>query len=197
MKLAGEGRYADALKLIKQDNPFPAVCGSICNRRCEAACTRGKIDRAVAIDEIKKFIAEQELHAEHRYIPEPLMHKASTEPYHDKVAIIGAGPAGLSCAYYLANTGYENVTVFDRSPVPGGMLTMGIPSFRLEKDVIEAEIDVLRQMGVHFRCGVEVGRDVTIEQLRGEGYKAFFVAIGAPNSVSRFFIEVLKDDRAT
>ncbi len=182
VKLAGEGRYADALKLIKQDNPFPAVCGSICNRRCEAACTRGKIDRAVAIDEIKKFIAEQELHAEHRYIPEPLMHKASTEPYHDKVAIIGAGPAGLSCAYYLANTGYENVTVFDRNPAPGGMLTMGIPSFRLEKDVIEAEIDVLRQMGVHFRCGVEVGRDVTIEQLRGEGYKAFFVAIGAQQS---------------
>ncbi|MBR1565406.1 MAG: FAD-dependent oxidoreductase, partial [Oscillospiraceae bacterium] len=175
--------YLDALKLIKQDNPFPAVCGSICNRRCEEACTRGNIDRAVAIDEIKKFVAERELQEENRYIPPVKNFLPDVNArYPEKIAVIGAGPAGLSCAFYLANMGYENVTVFDRNPVPGGMLTMGIPSFRLERDVINAEIDVLRQMGVAFQCGVEVGKDVTIQQLRDEGYKAFYLGIGAQKS---------------
>ena len=183
LKLAAQGRYLDALKLIKQDNPFPAVCGSICNRRCEEACTRGMIDRAVAIDEVKKFVAEKELQAENRYIP-PVMNFNSDPNFRfpEKIAVIGAGPAGLSCAYYLANMGYENVTVFDRNPIPGGMLTMGIPSFRLEREVINAEIDVLRQMGVHFECGVEIGKDITIQQLREQGYKGFYVAIGAQKS---------------
>ena len=185
LKMAAQGRYLDALKLIKQDNPFPAVCGSICNRRCEEACTRGQVDRAVAIDEVKKFIAEQELKAENRYIPP--VKNFNPDPnfrYPEKIAVIGAGPAGLSCAFYLANMGYENVTVFDRNPVPGGMLTMGIPSFRLERGVINAEIDVLRQMGVTFQCDTEVGRDVTIAQLREQGYKAFYVAIGAQKSTA-------------
>ncbi len=183
LKMAAQGRYLDALKLIKQDNPFPAVCGSICNRRCEEACTRGNVDRAVAIDEIKKFVAELELKAENRYIPPVKNFLPDVNArYSQKVAVIGAGPAGLSCAYYLANMGYENVTVFDRNPTPGGMLTYGIPSFRLERDVIEAEIDVLRQMGVHFQCSTEVGKDVTIAQLREQGYEAFYVAIGAQKS---------------
>ena len=183
IKMAAQGRYLDALKLIKQDNPFPAVCGSICNRRCEEACTRGNVDRAVAIDEIKKFVAERELKEENRYIP-PVknFHPDVNFRYADKIAVIGAGPAGMSCAFYLANMGYENVTVFDRNPVPGGMLTLGIPSFRLERDVINAEIDVLRQMGVTFQCNTEVGKDVTIAQLREQGYKAFYVAIGAQKS---------------
>ena len=184
IKMAAEGRYLDALKLIKQDNPFPAVCGFICNRRCEDACTRGSIDRAVAIDEIKKFIAEQELNEKNRYIPKRLYHRPVDIPYLEKIAIIGAGPAGLSCAYYLANMGYENVTVFDRNKEPGGMLTMGIPSFRLEKKVIKAEIDVLREMGVHFQMNTEIGKDVTIQQLREQGYKGFYVAIGAQESQS-------------
>ncbi len=179
IKMAAEGRYMDALKLIKQDNPFPAVCGSICNRRCEDACTRGKIDAPLAIDEIKKFIAAKELSAETRYIPQKRYHKGSTTPYTEKIAIIGAGPAGLSCAYYLAEMGYENVVVFDKNKVPGGMLTLGIPSFRLEKNVVEAEIAVLREMGVSFMMGVEVGKDISIQQLRDEGYKGFYVAIGA------------------
>lgn len=166
----------DALKLIKTENPFPAVCGAICNRRCEDACTRGTIDEAVAINEIKKFIAEQELHADKRYIPEMTNH--SGVPFTQKIAVIGAGPAGMSSAFYLKKMGYP-VTVFEKESRPGGMLTNGIPSFRLEKNVIEAEIDVLREMGVEFRCGVEVGRDVTIEQLRSEGYQAFYIAIGA------------------
>ena len=184
IKMASEGRYLEALKLIKQDNPFPAVCGFICNRSCEDACTRGSVDRAVAIDEIKKFIAEQELNEKNRYIPKRLYHRPVDIPYLEKIAIIGAGPAGLSCAYYLANMGYENVTVFDRNKEPGGMLTMGIPSFRLEKKVIKAEIDVLREMGVHFKMNTEVGKDVTIQQLREQGYKGFYVAIGAQKSQS-------------
>lgn len=181
VKMAAQGRYLDALKLIKQDNPFPAVCGSICNRRCEEACTRGDLDRAVAIDEIKKFVAEQELKAENRYIPARRSKKGTDTPYEEKIAVIGGGPAGLSCAYYLAIANY-NVTVFDRNSVPGGMLTLGIPSFRLEKDVINAEIDVLRQLGVEFKCGVEVGKDVTLDELRAQGYKGFYLAIGAQKS---------------
>ncbi|WP_270494874.1 FAD-dependent oxidoreductase [Eisenbergiella porci] len=176
IKMASQGKYLDALKLIKTENPFPAVCGAICNRRCEDACTRGRVDQAVAIDEIKKFIAEQELHAKTRYIPPMLNY--SGKPFQEKIAVIGAGPAGMSAAFYLKKMGYP-VTVFEKGKRPGGMLMNGIPSFRLEKDVIEAEIDVLREMGVEFRCGVEVGRDITVQKLRQDGYKAFYVAIGA------------------
>lgn len=181
ISMAAQGRYMDALKLIKQDNPFPAVCGSICNRRCEDACTRGRIDQPVAIDEIKKFIAAQELKEENRYIPPLKNFKPDLKGFEEKIAVIGAGPAGMSCAYYLANMGYP-VTVFDKNPVPGGMLTLGIPSFRLERDVVNAEIDVLRQMGVEFKCGVEIGKDLSIQQLREEGFKGFYLAIGAQRS---------------
>lgn len=157
IRMAAEGRYMDALKLIKKENPFPTVCGHICNRRCEQACTRGSVDRAVAIDEIKKFIAEQELHADKRYVPKMLNQR--NIPFTEKIAVIGAGPSGMACAYYLAEKSYP-VTVFDRNPVPGGMLMLGIPSFRLEKEVVNAEIEILTEMGVEFRCGVEVGKDV-------------------------------------
>ena len=177
VRMAAEGRYMEALKLIKQDNPFPAVCGAVCNRRCEDACTRGTVDQPVAIDEIKKFIAAQELSAERRYVPVCEKDDGGMWGPDYKMAVVGAGPAGLSCAYYLRKRGYD-VTVFEKEKRPGGMLTNGIPSFRLEKDVIEAEIDVLRQMGVEIRCGVEVGRDVTIDSLRRDGYKAIYIAIG-------------------
>ncbi|MBR2684854.1 MAG: FAD-dependent oxidoreductase [Erysipelotrichaceae bacterium] len=178
IKMAKEGRYLDALKLIKQDNPFPAVCGAICNRRCEDACTRGTIDSPIAIDEIKKYIASLELNDEHRYIPLCENDEGKMWGPDYKMAIIGAGPAGLSCAYYLRKRGYD-VTVFEKEKVAGGMLTNGIPSFRLEKDVIKAEIDVLEKMGVEFVFGCEVGKDTTIQKLREEGYKAFYLAIGA------------------
>lgn len=173
IKLAAEGKYQDALDLIKKENPFPAVCGRICNRRCEDACTRGSIDNPIAIDEIKKFIAAQDLDAKTRFIPE------KRHDYSDKkIAIVGAGPAGLSCAYFLALDGYS-ITVFEKEQKLGGMLTLGIPSFRLEKDIVEAEIEILKEMGVQFKTGVEVGKDVTLDQLRAEGYKAFYLAIGA------------------
>ena len=177
LKKAAQGKYTEALALIKKENPFPAVCGAICNRRCEDACTRGTIDQAVAIDEVKKFIAAQDLKAETRYIPPIIKPSVNDEPWAEKVAIIGAGPAGMSCAFYLAEKGYKP-TVFEKEQRPGGMLMNGIPSFRLEKDVVEAEIDILKQMGVEFRCGVEVGKDITLDQLRKEGYKAIYIAIG-------------------
>ncbi len=176
IKLAALGKYTEALELIKQENPFPAVCGRICNRRCESACTRGDLDEPIAIDEIKKFIAEQDLNKELRFIPKMLNQLGKKFP--QKIAVIGAGPAGLSCAYYLTIKGYD-VTVFEKEQKLGGMLTLGIPSFRLEKDVVEAEIDILREMGVEFKTGVNVGKDVTLDKLRGQGYKAFYLAIGA------------------
>ncbi|MEG1541545.1 MAG: FAD-dependent oxidoreductase [Oscillospiraceae bacterium] len=173
IKLAAQGKYTEALELIKKENPFPAVCGRICPRACESECTRGDIDSPIAIDEIKKFIADKELSADIRFIPK------KRHDYSDKkIAIIGGGPAGLSCAYYLSLDGYS-VTVFEKQEKLGGMLTLGIPSFRLEKDVVNAEIDILREMGVQFKTGVEVGRDITLDDLRNEGYKGFYLAIGA------------------
>ena len=176
LKLAAQGRYRDALALIKRENPLPAICGRICNRRCEDACTRGRIDAAVAIDEVKKFIAEQDLVAEHRYVPERVT-PTRKGGFEEKIAIIGAGPAGLSCAFYLAEKGYKPV-IFEKNARPGGMLTYGIPSYKLEKSVIEAEVAIIEEMGAEIRYGVEVGRDVTLAELREQGFKAFYVAIG-------------------
>ena len=176
LKLAKEGRYDDALALIKKDNPLPAVCGHVCNRRCEDACTRGTVDEAVAIDEVKRFLAERDLNAETRYIPKKTI-PSLKGGFDEKIAIIGAGPAGLSCAYYLALTGYKP-TIFEKNKEPGGMLRYGIPSYKLEKDLLAAEIDVIRKLGVEIRCGVEIGKDITIEELREQGYKGFYVAIG-------------------
>ena len=176
LKMAAQGRYKDALALIKKDNPLPAICGRICNRRCEDACTRGTIDEAIAIDEVKKFIAQQDLNAETRYIPKKVV--PSLDGYFpDKIAIIGGGPAGLSCAFYLAEKGYSP-TIFEKNEKAGGMLVYGIPSFKLEKDVVQAEIDVIKAMGVEIKTGIEVGKDITLDELRAQGYKAFYIAIG-------------------
>ena len=176
LKLAAQGKYQEALALIRKDNPLPAICGRICNRRCEDACTRGTIDQAIAIDEVKNFLAQLDLKAETRYIPPKVVPTLEGE-FHEKIAIIGAGPAGLSCAFYLAEKGYKP-TVFEKNEKPGGMLRYGVPSFKLEKDVIDGEIEVIKAMGVEIKCGVEVGKDVTIQQLREQGYKAFYIAIG-------------------
>jgi len=177
VKLAGLGKYMDALELIKKENPFPAVCGRICPRKCESGCTRGDIDEPVAVDEIKKFIADKELDRTMRYIPKKKFDKGK------KIAVIGAGPAGMSCAFYLAIFGHH-VTVFEKQPQPGGMLKYGIPAFRLAPAVVDAEIDVLKTLGVEFKTGVEVGKDVSLEALRKEGYKGFYIAIGAQSGRS-------------
>ena len=176
LKKAAEGKYREALELIKRENPFPAVCGRVCNRRCEDACTRGTIDRPIAIDEVKKFISEQDLNAQNRFVPEIVV-ASNRGRWKEKIAVIGGGPSGLSCAYYLATMGYYP-TVFEKNPEPGGMLRYGIPSYKLDKKVIDAEIEIMREIGVEIRTGVEVGRDITLEQLREQGYKAFYVAIG-------------------
>ena len=175
LRLAGLGRYRDALELIKQENPLPAICGNICNRRCESACTRNHLDESVSVDEVKKFLAYREINSEDRFIPE------KKRDHGKKIAVIGAGPAGLSAAYFLAIEGHD-VTVFDKNAEPGGMLRYGIPSFRLEKDIISAEIEVIKELGVEFRCGIEIGRDTTIQKLRDEGYAGFLLAIGAQKS---------------
>ncbi|MBQ7469100.1 MAG: FAD-dependent oxidoreductase [Pseudobutyrivibrio sp.] len=176
LRMAAQGRYKEALALIKQDNPLPAICGRVCNRRCEAACTRGTVDEAIAIDEVKRFLAEMDLKAETRYVPKKIVPSLKGE-FTEKVAIIGAGPAGLSCAYYLALKGYKP-TIFEKSKYPGGMLRYGIPSFVLENNVIDAEIDIIKELGVDIKCGVEVGKDISLDELRSQGYKAFYVAIG-------------------
>ena len=177
VKMAAEGRYDEALKLIKQDNPLPMICGAVCNRRCEDACTRGTVDAPIAIDEIKKFIASRDLDKKDRYVPLCEKHDGGMWDDNYKIAVIGSGPAGLSAAYFLRRDGYP-VTIFEKESRAGGMLSHGIPSYRLEKNVLDAEIDVIKEMGVEFRLGVEVGKDVTIADLRKEGYKAFFIAIG-------------------
>lgn len=176
INLAKQGKYRESLAMIKTENPFPSVCGRVCNKRCEDACTRGKIDAPVSIDAIKKFVADLELKDENRYIPEKIV-QSTYGKFDEKIAIIGAGPAGLSAAFYLAQMGYKP-TVFEKNALPGGMLTYGIPSYKLEKDVIKAEIDVIEKLGAEIKCGVEVGKDITIEDLKKQGYKAFYIAIG-------------------
>ena len=176
LRLAHEGKYREALAMIKTENPFPAVCGRVCNKRCESECTRGKIDAPVSIDAVKKFVADLDLNAEDRFVPEKTV-QSIHGAFDEKIAIIGGGPAGLSAAYYLAQMGYKP-TVFEKNPIPGGMLTYGIPSYKLEKDVIAAEIDIIKELGAEIKCGVEVGKDITIAQLKEQGYKAFYIAIG-------------------
>ena len=176
IRMAAEGRYADAVKLIRQDNPFPAVCGAVCNKRCEDRCTRGTIDKPVAIDDIKRFLAQWELENPEDFTV--ICENGEGKQWDEfPIAVIGAGPAGLSAAYYLRTEGYP-VTVFEKEKKPGGMLLHGIPSFRLDKTALEREISIIEKMGAEIRCGVEVGKDVTIEELRKQGYKAFFIAVG-------------------
>ena len=176
IRMAAEGRYEEAIRLIRQDNPFPAVCGAVCNRRCEDRCTRGTIDAPVAIDEIKKFLAQWEL--DHPQDYKIICENGEGKEWTDyKIAVIGAGPAGLSAAWYLRMEGYP-VTVFEKEERPGGMLLNGIPNFRLEKEVLEKEIEIIKNAGAEIRCGVEIGKDITLDELRAQGYKAFYVAIG-------------------
>lgn len=166
-----EGRYKEGLRLIKETMPFPGICGRICHHPCEMTCNRGKVDEPLAIEFLKRFLADRDLLADSRYVPE------TEEKKKEKVAVIGAGPAGLSAAYFLAIQGYP-VTVFERLPVAGGMMAVGIPAYRLPRHILRNEIKTIMDMGVEIKTGVTFGKDITRESLKKEGYKAFFIAVG-------------------
>ncbi len=171
VNLAAKGKFQEALQLIKETSPFPSICGRICHHPCETDCYRSQIDESVAAHSIERFVADLDLNSNTRYQPKIKARKK------EKVAIVGSGPAGLTCAYYLAQEGYP-VTIFEKANLLGGMLAMAIPSYRLPREIVEAEIRLIRDLGVTMKTGVEVGKDKTIAQLREEGFKAFFVAIG-------------------
>ena len=170
--LINDGKPDEALKLFKQEHPFPGVCGRVCHHPCEAACTRSALEGPLSIQHLHRYLADLDMAADAPYVPEK---KADRE---EKVAVIGSGPAGLTCAYFLAIEGYR-VTVFEKYPVLGGMLSVGIPAYRLPREVIDAEIEVIRRLGVEFQTGVDIGTDVTVGRLREQGYKAFFLGIGS------------------
>jgi len=176
VNLAAKSKFQEALELIKESNPFPSICGRVCHHPCESKCNRDDIDAPVAIHCIERFIGDLDLSSKKRYVPEIKDRKE------DKVAIFGSGPAGLSCAYYLAKEGYQ-VTVFEKASYLGGMLVSGIPPYRLPREIVEAEINLIRDMGVTMKTGVEIGKDLTVSQLRKDGFKAFFFAIGTQECV--------------
>ncbi|MDI6761438.1 MAG: FAD-dependent oxidoreductase [Thermodesulfobacteriota bacterium] len=176
VSLAVKGKFKEALQLIKLASPFPSICGRVCPHPCESECYRDQIDKPVAIHAIERFLGDMDLKAKKRYVPEMKPKRR------EKVAIIGSGPAGLTCAYFLAQDGYK-VTIFEKAKVLGGMLTGGIPSYRLPRNIVDAEIKMIRNMGVTMKTKVEVGKDKTIAQLRKDGFKAFFLAIGAQESL--------------
>ena len=171
--LIAAGKFQEAVTLVKRDNPFPAVCGRVCHHPCEAACRRGLLDEPVAIRPLKRMIADYELeHAGDIALPERLPARP------ERVAVVGSGPAGLTCAHYLALDGFP-VTVFEALPVAGGMLAVGIPEYRLPRDILRAEIDQVARLGVEIRTGTALGRDFTLDDLAAEGYQAVFLAVGA------------------
>jgi NADPH-dependent glutamate synthase beta subunit-like oxidoreductase len=172
VSLIGEGRYAEAVELIRKDNPFPWVCGLICTHPCEFVCVRGRIDSPIAIMNLKAFAAEKAV-SERIYKNPP-----KANGLDEKVCVIGAGPGGLTAAYYLALKGYR-VTVIEALPYAGGMMMVGIPRYRLPREVIDREVAFIEELGVEFRFNTWLGHDITIDQLRSEGFEAFFVATGA------------------
>jgi NADH-quinone oxidoreductase subunit F len=171
------GEYLEAIDTIRERNPFPAICGRICHHPCEGRCRRGELDEPVAIRALKRFVADWYFdHATELPEPEPFPRTQS-----QKVAVVGAGPCGLSCAYFLAQMGYP-VTVFEALPVGGGMLSVAIPDFRLPREVIEKEIAYIAKRGVEIRYNTPITVNFTIEDLRKDGFEAVFIAGGAQRS---------------
>lgn len=175
--LTGQGRYAEALELVREVTPFAGTLGRVCFHPCEEKCSRQYVDKPLSIASIKRFIADYEI--EQGKKPEI---KVKSEIKNTKIAVVGSGPAGLNCAYQLAFSGYK-VTIFEALPKPGGMLRVGIPDYRLDKSVLDREIGILESLGVDIKCNTPVGRDLTLDDLRKDGYKAIFLGIGAHKDV--------------
>jgi NADPH-dependent glutamate synthase beta subunit-like oxidoreductase len=174
--LVAKNKYQEALRLLKETSPFPSICGRVCTFPCETDCNRKQIDDPVSIRAIERFLADQDRSNGDAYVPK--IHKAREE----RVAIVGSGPAGLAAAYFLAKNGYKT-TVFEKLPVAGGMMAVGIPLYRLPRKTLSTEIGVIQKMGVDIKTGVTVGKDVTIEDLKKQGYKAFFLATGLHQNI--------------
>jgi len=169
--LISQGRFFEALELIKKRNPFPAICGRVCHHPCEKKCRRAEIDEPVAINALKRFVSD---YARGKIKSRILL----STPKKEKIAIIGSGPAGLTCAHYLARWGYS-VTVFEALPAAGGMLRVGIPDYRLPKDILEEEIFTsVESLGVSIQTGVKIGEDITFDELFKKGYSCIFIAVG-------------------
>ncbi|HMK65759.1 MAG TPA: FAD-dependent oxidoreductase, partial [Thermodesulfobacteriota bacterium] len=173
--LIAQGKDQEALKLIKQEMPFPAICGRVCHHPCEGECTRGGVDEPLAIEYLKRYVADLDLNAVDRYTPEV------AEPRPEKVAVIGGGPSGLTTAYYLAQKGYP-VTIFEKLQVMGGMMAVGIPAYRLPRETLQAEIQVIKDMGVEMKTGMAFGRDFTLDSLKSQGFQSVYVALGLHKS---------------
>ena len=176
VSLTGEKRYAEALKLHRERNPFAAVCARVCFHTCEHKCRRSSLDESVSVRGIKRFLVDQEVTVQ---LPEVREAAANAQR---KIAIVGAGPAGLSCAYFLARLGYKP-TVFESEPRPGGMLVQTIPSYRLPREILAREVRMIERMGVEIATGMRLGRDITLTGLKSSGYEAVFLGIGAQDAV--------------
>ena len=164
------GKYAEGLRLIKKEMPFPAICGRVCPHPCETKCNRGEVDKPIAIEYLKRYLADVDLSSETQYLPE------IKERRQEKIAIVGAGPAGLSAAYYLAIEGYH-AGVFEKLPVAGGLMSVGIPEYRLPRDILQAEIDGIKNLGVEIRLNCEIGKDITFSDLQRD-FNAVFISVG-------------------
>ncbi len=173
--LINDGRYGEALDLFRQDHPLPGVCGRVCHHPCEGECSRKDLDQPLAIRELHRFLADWETQQGQMRAVETAAKRS------EKVAIIGSGPAGLAAAYFLAKDGYQ-VTIYEKLPVAGGMMAVGIPEYRLPRDMLQREIDLIKSMGVEIKTGVTFGKDITLDSLKDDGYAAVFVAIGLHNS---------------
>ncbi len=171
VSLAFKGKFEEAIQLVKETSPFPSVCGRACPHPCEAGCNRDQIDDPVSIRAIERFLADKDRTSKNPYSPK------IKEGREEKIAIIGSGPAGLTAAYFLAREGYK-ATVFEKLPVAGGMMAVGIPEYRLPKDILSTEIRLIQDMGVEIKTGVTFGTDITLESLKQDGYQAFFLATG-------------------
>ena len=177
VSLISEKRYAEALRLHRERNPFVSVCSRVCFHPCESKCRRSTLDKAVSVRALKRFLADQEKELQ---LPEFIQDEQAARR---KVAIIGAGPAGLACAYFLARLGYRP-DVYEAENKPGGMLVQAIPAYRLPRELLDKDIDIIRNLGVKIKTGKRLGKDFTVAELKEQGYEALFLAVGAPRGLA-------------